>query len=310
MKKLPVLLSLSILLTSCGKIAIPTSGETSDAVITTGSADVSEQSADVCGYLYMSPSEREGCQFGIVYSTDKVPSVQNGVCKYAAEVDPDNRFAVSITSLQESTEYFYTAFLKSASGTLQYGKILSFKTTASKMVDLGLSVKWAICNIGAFGPENAGLYYTWAGLDNVDNYRDDDYEFELVKSIKPEHDVAHVTLGGKWRIPSRKEWLELKNDCTWTWTTLKGMDGYKVTSNKPGFTDKYIFLPAAGYIGNGTGAGIQPFRYGNVGMYWSSDYYATSMQQYAFCVQISAAGKANEKFNLCEDRLSIRPVTD
>lgn len=37
-------------------------------------------------------------------------------------------------------------------------------------VDLGLSVKWATCNIGANSPEDYGDYYSWGG---------DKYEIQL-----------------------------------------------------------------------------------------------------------------------------------
>ena len=59
--------------------------------------------------------------------------------------------------------------------------------------------------------------------------------------------------------------MELLDNCTWTWETQNGVYGYKVVSKKPGFTDKSIFLPAAGcrrrdvYEGGGRG-----------GSYWSS----------------------------------------
>ena len=47
-------------------------------------------------------------------------------------------------------------------------------------------------------------------------------------------------------MPTEAEWQELEDNCTWTWTKLNGVNVYKVTSNKAGYTDKFIFLPAAG----------------------------------------------------------------
>ena len=41
---------------------------------------------------------------------------------------------------------------------------------------------------------------------------------------------------------------ELIENCTWSWTTQNGIDGYTVTSNTNG---KSIFLPAAGYRDEG-----------------------------------------------------------
>ena len=56
-------------------------------------------------------------------------------------------------------------------------------------------------------------------------------------------DAANVNWGGKWRMPTRKEKDELRYYCTWEWTTLNGIEGYKVISKKNGNS---IFLPAAG----------------------------------------------------------------
>ena len=36
-------------------------------------------------------------------------------------------------------------------------------------VDLGLSVKWACCNIGANSPEDYGNYYAWGELETKES---------------------------------------------------------------------------------------------------------------------------------------------
>ena len=158
-------------------------------------------------------------------------------------------------------------------------------------VDLGLSVNWASCNIGAEKPEDLGGYYQWAGTQDVGprSYHPDwtncpyhtgtsnNSGFTKYNSI-PSYgtvdnktvldagdDVANKVLGGKWRIPTYAEWMELLDNCTWTWTKQNDMCGYKVVSNKPGFTDKYIFLPAAGCRHRNLYEGV-----GYGGSYWSS----------------------------------------
>lgn len=49
-------------------------------------------------------------------------------------------------------------------------------------------------------------------------------------------------------MPIIEEFFELENtsNCSWTWTTLNGIKGYIVQSKKTGYTDNWIFLPAAG----------------------------------------------------------------
>lgn len=66
--------------------------------------------------------------------------------------------------------------------------------------------------------------------------------------LDPDDDAAHVRWGGGWRMPTVEELDELNNPdyCTWTWTTLNGVKGYSVTSKMSGYTDRSIFLPAAG----------------------------------------------------------------
>lgn len=83
--------------------------------------------------------------------------------------------------------------------------------------------------------------------------------------LDPEDDAAHVNWGGSWRMPTRAEQDELLENCTWTWTTLNGVNGYKIQSKKSGYTDKWIFLPAAGYrdVSNLHDVGLD-------GDYWSS----------------------------------------
>ena len=145
--------------------------------------------------------------------------------------------------------------------------------------DLGLSVKWAKMNVGAESPEDYGNYYSWGETSTKETYKwstyfdtNDDgstftkYNNEGGKTVlDPEDDAAHVDWGGSWRMPTLAEWQELIDNCTWTWTTQNGVNGYKVTSNKAGFTDKFIFLPAAGYrsIYGLSNVGIY-------GYYWSS----------------------------------------
>lgn len=115
-------------------------------------------------------------------------------------------------------------------------------------VDLGLSVKWATCNVGAEYSWEYGNYYAW-GETKTKNM----YGLETSKTYnknigdiagKPEYDAASANWGGTWRLPTKVECQELIDNCIGEWTTLNGKEGYKVTSKKNG---KSIFLPAAGY---------------------------------------------------------------
>ena len=81
-------------------------------------------------------------------------------------------------------------------------------------------------------------------------------------SLEAEDDVAHIKMGDYWRIPTTGECAELERECVWEWTSLEGIYGYKVIGKKKVYTDKWIFLPAAGCKGTSF--------VGTFGHYWSS----------------------------------------
>ena len=138
-----------------------------------------------------------------------------------------------------------------------------------KFVDLGLSVKWATCNVGANSPEEYGDYYAWGETSTKSSYSKNNCETyrKSIGDIKgTDRDVAHVKWGGSWRMPTKAELEELVNNCVWTWTTRNGVKGYKVTGVKTGDLSNFIFLPAEG----GCRSGKYLF-YKGLGFYWSSD---------------------------------------
>ena len=86
-------------------------------------------------------------------------------------------------------------------------------------------------------------------------------------TLDPEDDAAHVNLGGNWRLPTDDDCTELRENCTWTWTTQNSVDGVLVTASN----GNSIFLPATGNLAD-TG-------YNKVGYYvvfWSSSLVPTN----------------------------------
>lgn len=151
-------------------------------------------------------------------------------------------------------------------------------------IDLGLSVKWASCNLGAAAPEDFGVYLAWGEIQEKTKYywglylwcegSSDtqtkycsnssrgtvDYRYTLL----PEDDAACIRWGGEWRIPTWTEMQELMEQCTWTKTTVNDVFGYQVT----GSNGNSIFLPAAGYKNE---EGL--IGYEEEGRYWTSSLY-------------------------------------
>ena len=136
-----------------------------------------------------------------------------------------------------------------------------------KYVDLGLSVKWATCNIGASSPSDYGDYFA-RGEDETKAEYTEDNSTTYGRVNYTFRDAAKKKWGGTWRMPTEAEFEELEDKCTWKWTTQGGHNGYKVTSKKNGNS---IFLPAAG-----TRYGSSLYDAGPYGNYWSSTHYAGS----------------------------------
>jgi len=111
---------------------------------------------------------------------------------------------------------------------------------APQMVDLGLSVKWATCNVGATSSEDYGLYFSW-------------------------YDAIELAFGDGWRLPTQQEVQELVDNCSSTPTTLQGVNGCYIASRKEGFEDRSIFIPVAGRLDTN-----QDILVGYAGFCWSS----------------------------------------
>ncbi|MBR5399921.1 MAG: Ig-like domain-containing protein [Bacteroidales bacterium] len=156
-----------------------------------------------------------------------------------------------------------------------------------RTVDLGLSVKWADRNIGANSEEEYGDYYAWGEIETKDIYTWDTYkwgtEYNLTKylgkcTLDLSDDIANVVLGGNWRMPTERELWELISGCDWNWTTISGINGFRVVSKKNGNS---IFLPAGGLR-------TDNIVYNNItGDYWSSSHGSWPEQGASF-LQFSA----------------------
>ncbi|MBO7437513.1 MAG: Ig-like domain-containing protein [Bacteroidaceae bacterium] len=186
-------------------------------------------------------------------------------------------------------------------------------------IDLGLSVKWATTNVGAAEPEGYGGSFAWGEIELKSTYDWSSYKwcngsrYTLTKyntnssfgtvdnriTLDQEDDVAHVKWGGNWRMPTAAELEELKNECTWTWITLNGVNGYLVTSNKTGYTDRSIFLPAAGIRKN-------PSNVGSTGYYWSNSLDDGDPGK-AYYIGFSSGDKVYSNYSYYNG-MSVRPV--
>lgn len=172
-------------------------------------------------------------------------------------------------------------------------------------VDMGLSVRWASCNVGADSPDEAGDYFAWGETEpGKTSFSDETYDHTLNSKyadgrktrLDREDDAAAVNMGGRWRMPTEAEIAELENNCTWEWmdsAQYEGnrLPGYLVTSE---VTHNSIFLPAAG----GRWRSDLHFR-GTDGLYWSSELYQGSSALARYIHFSSGDGNAHYDRNRC-----------
>lgn len=295
-----------------------------DDVVITGDIDTTTYS--VKSTLKIGSGAYSSLELGVCYGINSTPTVNDWKVT-TNEVDDENNFTLSLKDVPFGTAY-YRSFVK-IDGVAHYGEIKSFEVALPDVngyeyVDLGLSVLWATCNVGATMPEGYGDYYAWGETEPKIVYSGSTYKYfngssstltkycnsssygnngytDTKTTLDPDDDVAHVKWGGDWRMPTKDEFTELRNNCTWTWITLNGVKGYRVTSKKSGYTDRSIFLPAVGYRSD-TGL----YDVGSDGYYWSSSLY-TDYPDYAWYLNFYS----DYYFTINFDRscgLSVRPV--
>lgn len=165
--------------------------------------------------------------------------------------------------------------------------------SAYEAVDLGLSVRWASCNVGAESPEGYGYYFAWGETKGKSDYSSSTsvtygLSFSELESrgiigsdgnLTAAYDAATANWGGSWRMPTLDEMKELLDNCTWEWTTQNGVYGRKVT----GSNGNSIFLPAAGYHDN-----TSLIYEGSYGYCWSATPYWYGYNAWALIFSSSA----------------------
>lgn len=179
------------------------------------------------------------------------------------------------------------------------------------VADLGLSVYWSTCNIGAKKPWETGNFYARGEVEIKDSYSEDNYTlWEMESNVEypvkssPEYidnikmDVAKQKIGNNWHIPTEDEFKELKDKCKWEWNKNNGVWGYFIT----GPNGNVIFLPAAGYK---TDNNIH--SKGEKGYYWLCD------SSIGFCfdnsdIHIGGGRVGNKYYGFTFNGHLIRPV--
>lgn len=173
-----------------------------------------------------------------------------------------------------------------------------------EFVDLGLSVKWATCNIGAESPEEYGDFFAWGEIAPKDSYDGNNSVTNGIPmedySGNPEYDAATALWGGSARTPTYLEFEELIAQCSFQWTSQEGVSGMLVT----GPNDNTIFLPAAG-----TYDGSNLSLIDQLGTYWSSTPFEDGDDR-AYVIQLYFFGDYSTFWGYRKLGYPIRPVCD
>ena len=216
---------------------------------------------------------------------------------------------------------------------------VTFATTDAVDLGLTSGILWATCNLSEYGfvdaPEEYGDYYAWGengvyyqragshitwragaagyawstyrwsgnAVNTLTKYNTNTAYGTVVDNLttlEAKDDIAHIILGGSWRMPTNTEVEELRTKCTWTWKTQNGVNGYLVE----GPNGNSIFLPAAGMI-----YGTELGGTGTHGVYWSSSL-STYEPIAAWDLYFTSEGVSNGDYRARYCGYSIRPVTE
>ena len=275
--------------------------------VSVGCVQTGKRSVEMLGRAVPLPMQPVS-EMGFYYATSAEGLLSAPIKVVATTGDETGSYGCILNRLKYEQTYYYRSYLVRG-GEIVYGETKSFTVPRPHIyqepVDLGLSVKWASCNLGATVPEEYGDYYSWGELEPYYEslspliwkpgksygyyFRSSSFAFynprlrheiEITKynfdpefgavdnkyDLEPEDDVAVEELGGGWRIPTIEEVRELVDNCTWTWTNVNGVKGRMVSGN-----GNSIFLPAAGVIESLEWEELYwRDNPGEVGRYWST----------------------------------------
>jgi uncharacterized protein (TIGR02145 family) len=260
-------------------------------------------------------------EYGFCYSTSPSPTIEDVklICENSV-----HSFSYNIVNLQEGTKYYIRSYAQNEKG-ITYGEELCFSTKVRtyhngyEYVDLGLSVKWATCNVGANVPEEYGGYYAWGEIETKSTYDWTTHKYydsttgsflkyndwwhqsgvhDNKMTLDPSDDVAHINWGGNWRMPDEDELRELRDKCTLVFCNQNGVQGYRITSTVNGCS---IFVPASGKK-----VGKQLDEVGDVAYFWSINR-IEQKSEYAVYMKVSSPYLQVPFTDRCYG-FSVRPV--
>ena len=177
-------------------------------------------------------------------------------------------------------------------------------------VDLGLSVKWADCNVGALKSWKDSRYFAWGETAEKSSYTWVNYQYinagnsSLSKYnstdglwiLQSKDDPATSEMGAGWRLPTADEMVELLDNCDWSISSKSGTKIITATSKKNGAS---IVFQLTGYKDGKTLEDMEVDGY-----LWSSELTEDESSQ-AYFLHLNtrdnkvSIGAADRRFGLC-----------
>lgn len=293
-------------------------------IFTGEAANITYTSADLSAAYSIQNAKEVNAEAGFYISNQDMNEmstlqiIANSTKMHAGSISSaSGKYTLSLSDLTPVSTYYSISYI-SIGDKEYYGNIISVSTAgAGEIIDMGLSVKWRSCNLGALAPEMQGDLYAWGETETKATFSTDGYKWfgynENGKAIitkynvdsyfgsvdgktvlEPEDDAAHVHLGYQWRMPTKEEVQELYSNCTLNWTTLNGQPVCEMVSSING---QSIFFPL--------------WRYETWGEVWSSSLDENGCHR-AWEMSILGNMKEVELFNGCgrESGCPIRAVWD
>ena len=160
------------------------------------------------------------------------------------------------------------------------------KPEVLQAVDLGLSVMWANCNLGATTVDGFGAHYAWGdptgrlwsgeGIGWNENANAYTWKTENYGGVNPpadisgsELDVVAMNWGDGWRMPTYEEAKELREQCQWQLRSYGDIKWFEVI----GPSGRSIIIPLAGFYSDDLGGDRfhkGPYALNETGYYWTS----------------------------------------
>ncbi len=189
----------------------------------------------ICNVKWVT-EDLEQCVVGMAVSDDSNITIDDNVNNSRWDKDSSSSFSAVLKNLKSDRKYYVAPFLYvKSTDSYVWGEASEFRTRNldEMAVDLGLSVKWADCNFGAQSKDEKGECYAWGmlksnhrgTLEYYEYYKDNQFiDIGPVISGNDKYDIVTATFGGKWRMPTIEEVIELYENCSPTYIGIDESD--------------------------------------------------------------------------------------